>query len=358
MPSEQMPLLPRLIAACVLISGVSVFADELPLTSDDLRPAIQKSLPLLMKAAVGHRENRDCFACHNQGIPILALTAAGTRGFDVDMNELGIQQKAIVEFLASNREEYLRGEGQGGKVDTAGYALTTLEAAGWKADETTAAVTEYLLLTERDLDHWLNTSRRPPSEATPFTTTYVALRSLSAYGTPDQQRRIDDRRAEVLGWLLRTPPGDSEERVFRLLGLKAAGAQVDIVSAAAKDLTAAQQDDGGWSQLDAGEPETAVRSDAYATGTALVALQLAGELQPSDAVIQRGLRYLLKTQQDDGSWHVISRSKPFQTYFETGFPHGKDQFISCSASAWATLAMVNAVEPVAPPPPRAVPLDD
>jgi hypothetical protein len=41
----------------------------------------------------------------------------------------------------------------------------------------------------------------------------------------------------------------------------------------------------------------------------------------------------------DGSWLVRSRSRPFQTYFETGFPHGKDQWISSAATGWATAAL-------------------
>jgi N-acyl-D-amino-acid deacylase len=36
---------------------------------------------------------------------------------------------------------------------------------------------------------------------------------------------------------------------------------------------------------------------------------------------------------------VKSRSKPFQAYFETGFPHEKDQFISSHASSWAVVAL-------------------
>ena len=63
-----------------------------------------------------------------------------------------------------------------------------------------------------------------------------------------------------------------------------------------------------------------------------------------DPAYQRGLAYLLKTQLDDGSWHVVSRSKPFQPYYESGFPHGKDQFISCAATGWATWALVVAID--------------
>ena len=60
----------------------------------------------------------------------------------------------------------------------------------------------------------------------------------------------------------------------------------------------------------------------------------------SDEAYQRGVQYLLKSQLADGSWHVVSRSKPFQPYYESGFPHEKNQFISCAASGWATWALV------------------
>jgi len=56
--------------------------------------------------------------------------------------------------------------------------------------------------------------------------------------------------------------------------------------------------------------------------------------------VRRGVEYLLSTQLDDGSWHVVTRAEPIQKYFESGFPHGKDQFISMAASGWTTLALL------------------
>ena len=47
---------------------------------------------------------------------------------------------------------------------------------------------------------------------------------------------------------------------------------------------------------------------------------------PDDPVYQRGVRFLLDTQQEDGSWWVKTRSDPIQIYYESGFPHGKDQW--------------------------------
>ena len=62
-------------------------------------------------------------------------------------------------------------------------------------------------------------------------------------------------------------------------------------------------------------------------------------------LIQRiGAAYLLKTQQPDGSWHVKSRAVKFQPYFESGFPYGHDQWISASATAWATVAISGGIK--------------
>jgi hypothetical protein len=321
----------------MLLLCSSARADEPLVRAEELRTAIGKALPLLQKGAIGHREHRECFSCHNQGVPLLALTTARSRGFEIDEEELGRQLEFITRFLSSNREKFLAGKGTGGQVDTAGYALLALEVGGQKADDTSSAVTEYLLLYQKDSDHWTNSSDRPPSEGGEFTTNYVGLRGLKAYGTPEQQERISARREQIRSWLEKASPKSTEDHVFRLRSMKLLAVPDDKISTASKELLTLQRDDGGWSQL----PE--MESDAYATSTALVALQDAG-LATSDAAYQRGLRFLLKTQQEDGSWHVKSRSKPFQTYFETGFPHGKDQFISAAASGWATTALALAVE--------------
>jgi hypothetical protein len=310
----------------------------------DIRAAVSRSLPLLVKGAVGHRENRTCFACHNQGVPILALTTAKSRGFAIDEGELAAQLRFIADFLERNRENYLRGKGQGGQVDTAGYALLTLSAGNWQPDATTAAVIEYLLLYQSDIPYWRAASNRPPSEASRFTTTYVGLMGLAGFGLPEQQDRIALRTKAARAWLAETKAEATEDRVFKLLALKAAGAAEAEIAAASQELLATQKSDGGFAQLDSGDaPYT--ESDAYATGTALYALHTAGGLLTADAAYRRGVSYLLKAQQVDGSWHVVSRSKPFQAYFETGFPHGKDQFISAAASAWATTALALACEP-------------
>lgn len=299
-----------------------------------VRKAVEKAIPLLEKGSAGATKERSCFTCHNQGLPLFALKAARDRGFKVDEENL----KAIIghteAFLRRNRDNYRQGKGQGGQADTAGYALWTLEEGGWKPDETTAAVAHYLVVRDQEKGHWVNVSTRPPSEASPFTTTFLGLTGLRAFLAEAEKPAGEDRIARARKWLLETRPRDTEERVFRLRGLRHAGAEAKDVEAATKELLETQREDGGWAQLPEGS------SDAYATATALTALAQAGRVPATGDPYRKGVAWLLAEQKEDGSWHVKSRSKPFQTYFESGFPHGKDQFISIAASSWSVLALV------------------
>lgn len=302
-------------------------------TPDQVRATIARSLPLLQKSATEYTKQRQCFSCHHQALPLLALTTAQSRGFAVSAEVVEKQLRHTADVLAKNRDNYRKGQGTGGRVDTAGYALFTLELGGWPADDTTAAVTEYLLLIDKDAKHWRVSGQRPPSEYTSFSTTYLALRALRRFGSPAQDEQIAARFDQVRRWLLATPARETEERVFRLRALQLLGVEGAYVRTAVKELLDSQRPDGGWGQTDK------MDSDAYATGSVLVALHQSGGIAVKAAAYQRGLQFLCGTQQSDGSWHVRTRSKPFQTYFESGFPHGKDQFISIAASGWATAAL-------------------
>jgi squalene cyclase len=127
--------------------------------------------------------------------------------------------------------------------------------------------------------------------------------------------------------------------VFRLRSLHVADAPKDEIRGAVQELLKTQRADGGWAQL------ADVDSDAYATGTALVALHQAGGVETTDPAYRNGLRFLLARQLNDGSWHVPTRSTPIQTYYESGYPHGEDQFISITAAGWATTALALALPP-------------
>ena len=299
----------------------------------DVRKAIDRAIPLLEKGAAGSMRERTCFTCHNLGAPVLALAAARDRGFKIDESQFKAVLDHTEAFLRKSRDNYLKGKGPGGQADTAGWALWTLETGGWKPDETTAAVAHYLAVYDKEKGYWKNVSNRPPSEASPFTTTFLGVAAMRAFAAGDDKAPGADRIARAREWLITTRPKDTEDRVFRLRALDYAAAETKAIQAAAKELLADQREDGGWSQLPGGE------SDAYATGSVLAALTQAGGVGVADAAYRKGVAWLLRTQKEDGSWLVKSRSKPFQAYFETGFPHEKDQFISSHASSWAVVAL-------------------
>jgi hypothetical protein len=327
------------LIATLLHGGILVAQDPPPQADhqEHVRDAIRGALSLLEQASAGSAEQRLCFTCHSQALPVMALTEAKVRGFEIDEANLQRQLDHTAAHLKRGHKAYLAGKGQGGRVDTAGYALWTLEAGKREPTEVTGAVTEYVLTTDDDSGGWKNSSKRPPSEVSSFTTTYLALRGLAAFGSAEQAERIDERTKGAAKWLLEREPSTTEDRVFQLRSLSYTSADNETERRLADELISQQRDDGGWSQ------KSEMKSDAYATGTALVALARTGHLAPSSDGYQRGLHFLLSTQHDDGSWYVDSRSKPFQKYFETGFPHGEDQFISTTATAWSTIALLLAL---------------
>ena len=177
---------------------------------------------------------------------------------------------------------------------------------------------------------------RPPLESSSFTSTAIAIQAARSYMIPQRTSEFQNRIRTATKWLAATSPRNGEERAMRVLGLAWAGTQPRVLRAAADHLISVQRADGGWAQLDT------LESDAYATGQALYALHVGGRL--SAQVLKRGARFLLDTQLADGSWHVRSRSYPVQSnYFETGFPHGRDQWISAAGTSWACIGLSLAI---------------
>jgi len=317
-----------------MILSLMVSAGEDTSPVEAAREAVKKGLPPI--ASIEYPNHRVCFSCHHQAVPVVAMVEAQKRGFRVNPEAIQAAIDVTHDDLEAALPSYKKGSGQGGGVTRAAYALLTLDVGGAVPDDVTSAVAGFLRDRDSGRGHWFTSSNRPPSEASHFTTTYLALRALNRFGRSEGRRKNAERVAEARLWLVATSPKDTEDRVFRLLALEEANAPRDVIASAAGALRAAQREDGGWSQRE-GDP-----SDAYATGSSLVALNLAGDVATNDDAYVRGMRFLIGSQKEDGTWFVSSRSRPFQTYFESGFPHGKDQFISMAASSWAVAALARA----------------
>src|SRR5262249_40540610 len=79
------------------------------------------------------------------------------------------------------------------------------------------------------------------------------------------------------------------------------------------------------------------------TGEALFALHEAG-IAVSNPTFTKGIGFLVSTQAHDGSWHVrtrmLSPAEVSPMYFPTGFPYGKDEFLSYAGTCWAVMALL------------------
>lgn len=317
----------RLLTGLILaaLPGLAV-ADD----ASQVRAAVSRALEPLQRGAAGSAKQRQCFTCHSQAMPVFVMVEARRRGFSIDEENLETQVQHTHRFLKRGRSNYENGRGQGGGADTAGYALWTLEDGEAKPDDITSAVASWLLSKQTDKGFWKTSGNRPPSERSNFTTTYVTIRALENFAPAERSGDVETALARASTWVSDAETTDTEDRVFQLLTLARLGLET---GGPTESLLKLQREDGGWAQT------SDMSSDAYATGTVLYALQESG-LDTQSQAYQRGVRFLLEGQLDDGTWHVVSRSKPFQTYFETGFPHEKDQFISSTATAWATLSLL------------------
>jgi hypothetical protein len=294
-----------------------------------IKQSVEKAIALLQKSGPEFVKVSGCSSCHHQSLPQMAYGAARERGFQVNADISQQQTKAVMAMFKPIREMMLEGKDQvPDPAITVSYAMIGLSAEGYAPDETTAAMA-YLVSAHQTADgSFRGLAGRPPMESSVFSATALSIRALQVYGKEPHEKI---RRAAE--WLRTAKPRTTEERTMQLLGLAWAKAKSADLLAFTKALVAEQQKDGGWAQL------PALGSDAYATGQALVALQASGQLDVNDPVYQRGVAFLLRTQREDGSWFVQSRSVPLQPYKESGFPHGKDQWISAAGTSWAVMAL-------------------
>ena len=183
-----------------------------------------------------------------------------------------------------------------------------------------------------------NESRRPPMSAGDFQAAAVCIYAIKHYTPAGGEASSEQAIARAVAWLENANPVTTQDRAFQALGLLWANETSDSAQRAARGLIAMQRADGGWSQL------PGLESDAYATGQALFALSMAGKMAAGIPVYQKGVDYLLRTQAADGTWHVTTRAIWLQPYFESGFPYGRDQFISTAGTAWASMALAATVQ--------------
>jgi hypothetical protein len=327
------PVVAALRKAGIKESPVPALDLKRPSMPRSAREAVVVSLPRLQHADTVFLKTAGCISCHNNSLFEMTAAIARRKGFQVDEAASREQMTRVRAYLESWRERELQDIPIPGAIDTTSYILVGLAAASYPPDAATDALARYVKRRQFGDGGWRIASHRPPIESSDIEATVLGLRSLQAYAPATRKAEYARAIERGAAWLTQAQPKTTEDHAFRLLGLHWAGANQTAIREAARALVALQRSDGGWSQL------PTLASDAYATGQTLTALAESGALKPTDAVYEKGVRFLLTTQLEDGSWYVRSRAVPIQPYFDSEFPHGKDQFISAAATNWATMAL-------------------
>jgi ankyrin repeat protein len=329
----QTPVVDLLVQAGAK-GGVDVSDPALkPRPAGSARAAIQRSVPLLQRTDVNFSQKTGCISCHNNTFTAVTVSAVRKTGLPVDEQIAKKQLETIGAYIESWREKVLQGVGIPGDTDAIGYILVGLAAEHYPSDPATDALARFVKDHQTPDGGWFTDAHRPPIESSEIEVTAVAMHAMQTYAPKTQRAEYEKSIERGASWLKSAQPKTTEDKAFRLMGLFWAKADKGTIRDAAKSLLADQRPDGGWAQI------PTLSSDAYATGQALTALRESGSLGAKDAACQRARAFLLSTQFEDGSWYVKTRALPIQPYFESGFPFGRDQFISAAGTNWATKAL-------------------
>src|SRR5436190_10953784 len=276
----------RVVLVCLLCASAplreTLRADEPTIEAQAIRAAIVKCLPLLQQGARTFRERSEgrCIACHHQGLVLQTVALARERGFDVDEALARAEVERVHGFYARRQARYLAALNEPAAAQQAdpfgnftvhvGYWLWGLSAEKVPPDDAITTTVRLLAAKQWEDGRWSFTdTARAPMQAGDFTTTALAALALQNYAASQDKETTDRRLAAAKAWLLNTTPRTTDDKAYRLMGLKWLGAADEQVQTAAQQLLADQRPEGGWAQ------QENMPTDAYATGLTLVAMEQA-----------------------------------------------------------------------------------
>jgi ankyrin repeat protein len=310
------------------------------LDSETVRSAMARAVgPLQVTAIeskkifVSHSSHQDCVSCHQQYLPLAATSLARKQNVAVDRDA----DQELIKMVSRGELPLIEADWQPlfhpDPAYSKGYSLFAFSAADLPASEFTDAWVHHLAAIQEANGRWCSNLPRPPIQSGDIPATALVINALQKYPLPGRKAEFAERVARAGKWLAKAKAENTDQANYQILGLKWADESPRRIQSLAKALLAQQRADGGWAQL------PTLKSDAYATGQAVYALCVGAGVPVNDPAIERARKYLLTTQLEDGTWYVHRRAFPFQPTMKSGFPHGRDGWISAAATSWAVMAL-------------------
>ncbi len=381
---------------CNLAFLATVLASEVPAaspppTSQDVRGAVERSLPYIEKVGTDWMRERKCNSCHNVTFLVWTHNEAAVRGFNIDRTKLAEWTKWSLADSLSDRFWFMLRSRAMASLKADGFSDALLAKLKPLEGKTYVTRQEYLhalegAISAKELaanqERLLKEGTLPNNGGGPDTLSqlllapaawaqdkgeeegYTAIRSLLLeWQEPDGSWHAagqlpslkwagekEMHQATTMWSLLAVSAGKpkqetlvrSRERALELLKESTPGATLQTLALhliiAHKFGQPARREAllkelVGRQNADGGWGWVKENngSDAFATGQAMYALGLLGR-DGDDPVVSRAWEFLLRTQDKDGSWHVPqeainTRRRGLNVYTFWG-------------TAWATIGML------------------
>lgn len=320
-----------LLIATLLVAFTTTTTNAAPPTTADDKPepkpkGLPRAIAFLVAEVPRWPKENDCFSCHNNGDAARALYTAKQLGYKIPDDAL----KSTTEFL-KQPERWRHNGGEGEFVDRKldvvvfGHALTVAHETGAVREKQPLAAAAGNIAKDQKADgSWpvvvAGTLGAPASYGNVLST--IAARNLLQRA---DARKYAGRIKRANAWLLAQKPNSVTDSAGLLIGL--AGVDDPKVGEVRKRavgfIERGRDENGGWGPY--------VTSPAEPFDTALVLLALSQLDKPGAHAksIAAGRKYLIDSQEEDGSWPETTRPANTVSYAHR-----------LSTAGWATLALL------------------